>query len=332
MHYPTDINLLYDAMRKIITLMARWCDEHGLSDWRQHAYNVRHIKRLMRSAQNKKRSKAKSEEQQKKNETLVVKAHQEYLEIAGRYLQKAQDTIALLEQRGFTGESDVLKKLEIEGFMRHAIRQIDQTIRRVMLGEVIPHNEKVFSIFEPHTEWISKGKAGVPVELGVKVCILEDAHQFILHHQVMEKKTDDQVAVQMVMEAKKRFRNLNACSFDKGFHSPENQIILREQLEQVVLPRKGKLSQQAKEAEQTEPFLKARHAHSAVESAINALEVHGLDKCPDHGIDGFKRYVAFAVVARNIHRIGDILWKREQLREQRKKKYPNRAPPYKLAA
>ena len=261
-----------------------------------------------------------------------MKAHQEYLDVAGCYLQKARDTIALLEQHGFTGEFDVLKKLEIEGFMQHAARQIDQTERRVIQGEVIPHDEKVFSIFEPHTEWVSKGKAGVPVELGVKVCILEDQHQFILHHQVMQKKTDDQVAVSMVGEAKKRFPSLNACSFNKGFHSPENQVILKEQLEQVVLPRKGKLSQLARAAEQTEPFIKARHAHSAVESAINALEVHGLDMCPDHGIDGFKRYVALAVVARNIHRIGDILWKQEQLREQRKKKYSNRAPPCKLAA
>ena len=81
--------------------------------------------------------------------------------------------------------------------MRHAIRQIDQTKRRVILGEVIPHAEKVFSIFEPHTEWISKGKAGVPVELGVKVCILEDQYQFILHHQVMQQRTDDQVTVSM---------------------------------------------------------------------------------------------------------------------------------------
>jgi hypothetical protein len=52
----------------------------------------------------------------------------------------------------------------------------------------------------------------------------------------------------------------------------------------------------------------------------------------DHGIGGFKRYVAFAVAARNIHRTGDILWKLEQLREQIKKKYSGRSPPCKLAA
>ena len=322
-HYPTDINLLYDALRKVITLTARWCEQQELSDWRQHQYNVGHLKRLMRNAQNKKRSKAKSEEQKQKNETLCLEAHQRYLEVAAHYLNKAQATVAKLEKSS-RHEFDVLRKLEIEGFMRHAIRQIDQTKRRVILGEVIPHAEKVFSIFEPHTEWISKGKAGVPVELGVKVCIVEDQDQFILHHDVMQQKTDDQVAVSMVAEAQKRFSNLNACSFDKGFHSPDNQHALKEHLERVALPRKGKLSQIAQAEQQSEEFIKARRAHSAVESAINALEVHGLDVCPDHGIGGFKRYVAFAVVARNIHRIGAILWQQEQQREQRKKKYSDR--------
>ena len=330
-HYPTDINLLYDATRKLITLTARWCEQREVSDWRQHQYNVGHLKRLMRKAQNTKRSKAKSEEQKRQNEALCIEAHQAYLDVAEHYLNKAQATLAKLEKGG-GDEFDVLRKLEIEGFMRHAIRQIDQTKRRVILGEVIPHAEKVFSIFEPHTEWISKGKAGVPVELGVKVCILEDQHQFILHHQVMQQKTDDQVTVSMVAEAKKRFANLNACSFDKGFHSSDNQLALKDQLELVALPRKGKLSQIVQAEQQSDAFIKARRSHSAVESAINALEVHGLDRCPDHGIGGFKRYVAFAVVARNIHRIGAILWQQEQAREQRKKKYSNRAPPCKRAA
>jgi hypothetical protein len=331
-HYPTDINLLYDAMRKAITLTARWCERREVSDWRQSKHNVRHLKGLLRKAQNTKRRKSRSEQQQKKNASLSIEAHQAYLDVAERYLNKAQATVSRLEQSGVNNEFDVMRKLEIEGFMRHAIRQIDQTKRRVILGEAIPHGEKVFSIFEPHTEWVSKGKAGVAVELGVKVCILEDQHQFILHHQVMQQQSDDQVAVSMVKEAKQRFAKLNACSFDKGFHSPENQLTLKRQLERVALPTKGKLSQSAQAAEQSEAFVKARRAHSAVESAINALEVHGLDMCPDHGIGGFKRYVALAVVARNIHRIGAILWQQEHKRARRKKKYSHRATPDKRAA
>ena len=331
-HYPTDINLLFDAMRKVITLTAQMCDDCGLTEWRQHAYNVGHVKRLMRTAQNKKRSKAKSPEQQEKNAALIVQAHQQYLDVAQRYLNKARQTLMLMQSQGFADALDVVKKLQIEGFMRHADRQIDQIKRRVIEGEVIAHEDKVFSIFEPHTEWISKGKAGVPVELGVKVCILEDQHQFILHHQVMEKQTDDQVTLDMVVQAKRRFPNLNACSFDKGFHSTANQIALKEQLELVALPRKGKPGAQAQALEQADAFARARRAHSAVESAINALEVHGLDRCLDHGIDGFKRYVAMAVVARNIHRIGAILWQREQERAKRKTKYAERDTTYKLAA
>ena len=331
-HYPTDINLLFDAMRKVITLTAQMCDDCGFTEWRQHAYNVRHVKRHMRTAQNKKRSKAKSPAQQEKNVALVKQAHQEYLALAQQYLNKARQTLMLMQSQGFGDALDVVKKLQIEGFMQHADRQIDQIKRRVIEGEVIAHEDKVFSIFEPHTEWISKGKAGVPVELGVKVCILEDQHQFILHHQVMEKQTDEQVTLEMVGQAKKRFPNLNACSFDKGFHSPANQIALKEQLDLVALPRKGKLSVQAQAEEQTPEFARARRAHSGVESAINALEVHGLDRCLDHGIEGFKRYVALAVVARNIHRIGAILWQQEQEREKRKTKYADRDTTYKLAA
>jgi hypothetical protein len=228
----------------------------------------------------------------------------------------------MLAPQGNTGETetnplsaaDQLRKDEIEGFIAHAVRQMDQVQRRVILGQSIPHEQKVFSLFQPHTEWISKGKAGVPMELGVKVCILEDQHQFILHHQVMQNHSDEQICVPMVEQAKKHFTGLHGCSFDKGFHCPANQVALKEQLAQVTLPRKGKLSRQALAAQNTPEFVQARRAHSAVESAINALEVHGLDVCPDHGIEGFKRYVALAVLARDIHRIGALLWQQDQAR------------------
>jgi len=108
---------------------------------------------------------------------------------------------------------------------------------------------------------------------------------------------------------------------DKGFHSVANQEALKAMLDRVVLPRKGKLSQVNKAIESDPEFIRLRHQHSAVESAINALEAHGLDICPDHGIDGFKRYVALAVVARNMQRLGAILQQREveRLRAQEKR-------------
>ena len=81
---------------------------------------------------------------------------------------------------------------KIQHFIEPAERQIDQINRRVIKGEQIPHDEKVFSLFEEYTFCASKGKAGVPVELGLKVCVLSDPIGFILHHQVMQ--TDEKMA------------------------------------------------------------------------------------------------------------------------------------------
>lgn len=330
--FPTDLNLLMDAMRKTITLTARLCQHQGLSGWRQHAHILNQIKRQARTAQNKKRSQTKKPELREKNQQALIQAHQEYLRLARHALDKARASLAMLSSSALEDPVVVRQKTDIEGFMAHAQRQMDQIHRRVILGETIVHADKVFSIFEPHTEWISKGKAGVPVELGLKVCIVEDQHQFILHHKVMEHLGDDQVAVEMVTQAKKRFPALAVCSFDKGFHSKANQDALKAVLEQVVLPRKGKLSRQARDVERAPEFVRARRAHSAVESAINGLEVHGLDVCRDHGIVGFKRYVAWAVVARNIHRIGALLWQQDVARQQRHNRPTTRLRPQPHAA
>lgn len=328
-HFPTDINLLFDATRKVISLISDLCNKYGLTDWRQSEYNIRQVKRLMRSAQNKKRSKAKDEAKKTQQEALIVEAHQAYIDAAKSYVTKAKASLVTLESKNISHFQDVKIIEEIKRFTKDSERQISQINRRVILGESIQHDEKVFSIFQPHTEWISKGKAGVPVELGLKVCVLEDQHQFILHHIVMEKQTDDQVAVSIIREAKNKFSNLHSCSFDKGFHSPENQKTLNDELEFLTLPRKGKLSKQAREIEQSDEFRKAKKQHSAIESAINALEIHGLDVCSDHGIHGFKRYCALAVVARNTQRIGAILKKQYDM-EQIKNR--NHLDPYKKAA
>lgn len=282
--------------------------DFGLTIWRQHIDNIRKVKKLFTRARKLKHSTSKDEKKKKEREEIIKEAHRVYIDIVRGYLKKVEKTLNSHNGEGLIAR---IRIAEIEKYIVHANRQIDQVERRVMNDETIPHDEKVFSIFEEHTEWISKGKAGVPVELGLKVCILEDQHGFILHHNVMEKQTDERIAVYMVEEAKKKFFALNLCSFDKGFHSPSNQIELRRLLDKVVLPKKGKLSSKDKEVEHSKEFIEARHQHSAVESAINALEVHGLDRCLDHGLHGFKRYVSLAVLARNLQKLGAILRQKE---------------------
>ncbi len=258
----------------------------------------------------------------------IIEAHQEYIDKVQEFLSKARTIIEKIDLNSLPFDINLLqisvKIMEIQGYMQHAERQIYQISRRVIEGEKIPHAEKVFSVFQGHTEWINKGKAGVPVELGLKVCVLEDKYGFILQHKVMQKQTDDQVAIPMVEQTLEIFPELNSCSFDKGFHSPTNQQKLRSILNTVVLPKKGRLSKVDKEREYSKDFINKRHQHSAIESAINALEVHGLDMCPDHGIDGFERYVSMAVLARNIQQLG-VKLRQIEMKKLRKKKFQQAA-------
>lgn len=323
-HYPTDINLLFDAIRKMITLTALICASFSISGWRQSWHMIKKIKRLYRKAQKLKRSTSKDESKKTRREQLIVDAHQIYIDEACLLVERAQESIEQLSVKLWLSLSAQAALIEIENYIRHARRQIDQIRRRVIEGEKIGHAEKVFSIFEEHTEWINKGKAGVSQELGLRVCILHDQFGFILQHRVMEKETDDKVAEPMVKEAKSKYHNLSSCSFDKGFHTPFNQIELKKLLDKVILPKKGRLSAADKEVEYSDDFIHARHKHSAVESSINALENHGLDRCPDHGIYGFKRYVSMAVLGRNLQILGNMIQqndlKRQNKREKRKKK------------
>jgi len=315
-HYPTDTNLLFDAIRTIILLIAKLGKKLKFEDFGgPHVERIQEIKNSLHRLQRLKHSTSKDFD--KKQEQVIIDAHQSYLNLVKNALEQVNQTLKILVEQPENQRVELKAELsEIQRFIEHAERQIDQVERRVIKGEQIPHEEKVFSLFEEHTEWVNKGKAGVPVELGLKVCILSDQIGFILHHHVMQKQTDDKVAVAMVEETQKCFPLLRSCRFDKGFHSPSNQKDLKKLLDFVCLPKKGKLSKKDKEIEYSEEFRQNRRKHSAVESAINALEVHGLDICPDHGIDGFKRYVALAVVARNIQHLGALLQNQERERQK----------------
>jgi len=313
-HYPTDINLLLDAIRKTLFLIGDLCGDLGITEWRQYRHIFKKIKKQFNLVRKLNRSSSKNSEKKAKREQLIKDAHRAYVDLVEAYVRRAEVSIAILNEMGIDA---VTRIILIESYIAHAKRQIDQIRRRVIDDETIAHCEKVFSIFEEHTEWISKGKAGVPQELGLGVCVLEDRYGFILHHHVMEKQKDVEIAVMMVAEAKRKFAALSCCSFDKGFYSQKNRKELQGLLDDVVLPKKGKLSAAEKRIEFSGEFIEARHKHAAVESAINALENHGMDRCLDFGLKGFKRYVALAVLARNIQILGAKLRQRSLARQRR---------------
>ena len=232
-HFHTDISLLLDAVRKILGTCGHLCEELGRTEWRQSAYQARQFKKAYRKLQRLSHSTSKNPEKRKARRDEIDAAYRAYLEQAEGYIFRARNTREQLQALYGLSEAQLA---DLDGYIAHAERQIDQIRRRVLQGETIPHAEKVFSIFQPHTEWNSKGKAGVPVELGLPVCVVEDRYGFILHHLVMEGTTDKDVAVPLVDAILERFPEVKIISFDKGFHSPANQIALAERLDQPALP------------------------------------------------------------------------------------------------
>ena len=137
-----------------------------------------------------------------------------YLERCCHLVGRAEDSCKELEHAG------VAQSTTIQALIAHARRQMDQVERRLLKGETIAHDETVFSIFEEHTRWVSKGKAGCAVELGVPVCVVEDQYQFILHHKILWEGSDTDIAVSVINETQALHPDLRVCSFDRGFHSP----------------------------------------------------------------------------------------------------------------
>ena len=131
----------------------------------------------------------------------------------------------------------------------------------------------------------------------------------------MEKQKDPLQIETLQQRIQKKFANktIYSHSFDKGFWSKNNlQLLQQAGIEQVILPKRGKLNKEEQQRENSKEFKQLRHAHSAIESNINMLEHHGLNRCMDKGLHGYKRSVGLSVLAYNLHQLGNILQAKER--------------------
>jgi hypothetical protein len=298
-HFPTDLNLLWDAGRKNIEIVIGFCKYFQLPGWRKFKVWRCRLKSSYHRA-------AKSCRGAGKNSAAGQKAVLVYLSLAEQLNSKLADTITRLQLLSDTDSFHVNKFNELLYFQQQLVKQIDLVRRRLIYRETIAHHEKVFSLFEPYTEWIKKGKTRVSVELGLRIAVATDQSGFILAHQVMEKLQDVDITVPFCQKLLSCW-SLRSVSYDKGFWSPGNFDRLKDQVENLIMPKKGKLNKAEQNRQQSKTFKALRRKHAAVESAINCLEHHGLNRCPDKGIAGFYRYTAIGVLAYNLHKLGNIL-------------------------
>ena len=97
MHFPADINLLYDAVRVLIRDCAYWSQDYELPEWRQHQYNLRRFKALYRKIQKLRHSTSKDESKKRAKAEQICEAHQSYIDQAQFYLNRVARTVELLK-------------------------------------------------------------------------------------------------------------------------------------------------------------------------------------------------------------------------------------------
>ncbi len=287
----------------------------SLKGWRKIKHLRKSLKSLFRTT-SQHVFKGKNEQQKKQ----YVK---QYLFEANQLKERVDEVIKNPPLKAGNEKQILTITVELEHYKQYIIKFTDQIERRLIKGEVIAAEEKVYSIFEEHTEWISKGKLNKKTELGHLVLITTDEYSFIVDYKVMEKQKDAKQVNDLTERIKKNFAGtkIYSHSFDKGFWSKDNYSALQQAaIQEVILPKRGRHNKEDKERESTAAFKKLRNAHSAVESNINMLEHHGLNRCMDKGLRGYKRCMGLSVVAYNLHILGNVLKAKELAAEDKREK------------
>jgi len=308
-HFPTDLNLLRDSLRKSLETASYFIklgfSFPGIGKWKSWRKKMQRSYREVSEIHRKKGG---------NYEHRLKKATKSYLSLSEKIQSRIGAYIVELSNNESISQNwtevQQQKKEDLVFYYSMVDKHIDLVNRRILLGETIPSSEKIYSIFEQHVEWNSKGKVNKSVELGHNVLVATDQYHFMLYAKVYEKEVDKQQSIQIGTVLEEQYgqdNKLDSISFDRGFYSYPAEKSLEKKFKIVVLPKPGRASKMELEKSGTSEYQDMKRAHSGIEGNINQLEQNGLDICPDKGIRGFKRYVAYGVLSYNLHKLGMML-------------------------
>ena len=305
-HYPTDATLLWDVVRTLTRLVE---DLHE-----QLPNGVKGFTNRTRSARRRMQEIERMTAQQRQQQQTPK--YRELLLITEKVVADARRAAANAHR---VKKVDEVTAAKIQGLCRQighfgelAGRVIGQTRRRVLEGEQVPAEEKVYSIFEPHTDLIKRGKKLKPVEFGHKVFLAESAQGLITDYQVLTGNPSDQDHVEASLERHKETFGCAPDLFagDRGFHSPENQEFCRTAgVGQECIPQRGGTkSAERKAIERSAPFKKGQRFRVGIEGRISVLfRGRGMKRCLGSGRERFEVLVGAAVLANNLMKIAELM-------------------------
>ena len=308
-HHPTDNTLLWDVVRVVTRLVLRLSAavQQRIQGFRNR---TRAARRRMQEIQ-RLTPKERHERQTEK--------YRELIGVAEEVVNSAQTVVEQTRKaRGKDVAADLaigeLRK-EINHYCELGDRAIDQARRRVLEGEQVPNAEKIYSIFESHTDLIKRGKEQTPLEFGHKVFLAESAKGLITQYEVLQGNPGDDQHVEPSLERhKETFGHVpELYGSDRGFFSENNVKSCKQNGVKVVcIPQRGgKKTARRKAYEKSPAFKQGQRFRAGIEGRISVLfRGRGMKRCLAEGHQRFELTVGAAVLANNLMRIAALLSKR----------------------
>src|SRR5215813_8265009 len=315
-HHPTDNTLLWDVVRVITRSVCYLAAALNLRRFKGFCDRRRAARRRMQEIQ---RMTTRQRQGQQRE------AYRSLIAIAEEVVESAQ---VVLQNTGTANGKDLFADLavagirdEIEHYCDLGSRVIDQARRRVLDGEQVANAEKIYSIFEPHTDLIKRGKVRTPIEFGHKVFLAESAQGLITQYDVLKGNPSDEIHVTPSLKRhRKAFgRAPELYGADRGFFSEKNvQSCERSGVNVVSIPQRGGKKDPEREAhEKSAPFKQGQRFRAGIEGRISVLSRgRGMKRCLAEGIERFELWVAAAVLANNLMVIATLLTKRSSRRRR----------------
>lgn len=302
-HYPTDSSLLWDTYRTLARTIERIreIDPARVGDRRRL---LKKVKKLQQKIARKASKNARSREALKPLYGKLFGLVENILHWADEIAEPLARNIAahrypLLEQATM---EFCLK--ELVHYRALGERVLDQARRRILDQETVPNEEKIFSLFEPLTELLKRGKAARPIEFGHMIQIQQVEGKFITDYEVFEKKPVEHELVEPALERHKALFGTypNALAADKGYYAGMPQIErLSEIVETVAIRKKGKRTEEQTRRETDPAFRHAQRFRAGVEGSISFLKrVLGLFRCYNKGWEHYVATVGATIFAHNL--------------------------------
>ena len=315
-HHPTDNTLLWDVVRVITRLVRRLAKALELRRIKGFCDRTRSARRRMYEIQ-RMTARQRHEQQTHTYRVLIDIAE----EVVGNARAGLERTRTMRGKDMFTDMAIAELRGQIEHFCGLEDRVIDQARRRVLFGEQVATDEKIYSIFEPHTDLIKRGKVRTPVEFGHKVFLAESAEGLITQYEVLKGNPPDEVHVASSLQRHRQAfgRAPELYGSDRGFFSEPNLASCKHAgVKLVCIPQRGgKRTPRRQAYESSAAFKNGQRFRAGIEGRISVLfRGRGMKRCLAEGRDRFELWVGAAVLANNLMRIAALLTERSPRRRR----------------